>query len=327
MVSVRKIGRMPFCAGEAKDIPDQGCLAPENVNSLGNPCFLMQRFTAIFLALLLGGLMSPLVRGAADSTAAANSWQTLFVFGDSYSDSGAGYVDINGPTAVVYLAQHLGLSLAAASAGGTVGQGLNFAVSGATTGGGDGQRTKDALLGRGVQTQVLDFVAQVKKGAIVFDSTRTLFFVAAGLNDRKLPTAQTVENLERAIEMLHRAGGRCFLLASLPEKIPAFSTVSVRLNPALREIPSRLNSRLPGVDVRLSQWGVYFDEVMLHPAAHGITNTKDACAGRAIFDEDPTPVGPPDQYYYYHSGHPSTAVHRVVGEGLYHEAQAFAAKW
>lgn len=37
----------------------------------------------------------------------AATWDALYVFGDSYSDSGAGYADINGPTAVVYLARRL----------------------------------------------------------------------------------------------------------------------------------------------------------------------------------------------------------------------------
>jgi hypothetical protein len=37
-------------------------------------------------------------------------------------------------------------------------------------------------------------------------------------------------------------------------------------------------------------------------------------AGRAIFDQDPTPVGDPATYFFYHEGHPSTAVHRIVGK-------------
>lgn len=42
------------------------------------------------------------------STKAPNR-EVLYVFGDSYSDSGAGYLDGNGPTAVVYLATSLGV--------------------------------------------------------------------------------------------------------------------------------------------------------------------------------------------------------------------------
>ncbi len=257
---------------------------------------------------------------------AAKPWSALYVFGDSYSDSGAGYVDGNGATAVVYMAQTLGIPFTHVGAPDTAGKGLNFAVSGGTTGGGDGARVKDALLGRGLQTQVLDFVASVKSGAIQFNREYTLFFIAGGLNDRRLATTESVANLESLIEALHGTGARYFLLAILPEKIPGFDLVAKRLNPAIAGIPETMNRRLPGVTVRLSRWGESFDEVMLKPADYGITNTKDACAGRAIFDQDTTPAGPPDRYYYYHAGHPSTAVQRIVGAGLVREARTFEKK-
>ena len=76
------------------------------------------------------------------------------------------------------------------------------------------------------------------------------------------------------------------------------------------------------VDLWLNHWGPAFDDVMEHPAAHGIVNTTSACAGRAIFDQDPTPVGDPATYFFYHEGHPSTAVHRIVGKKLFEEIAA-----
>jgi cholinesterase len=47
--------------------------------------------------------------GQAMTTPAVNlpPYTMLYVFGDSYSDSGSGYVDSNGPTAVAYLARNL----------------------------------------------------------------------------------------------------------------------------------------------------------------------------------------------------------------------------
>ena len=69
----------------------------------------------------------------------------------------------------------------------------------------------------------------------------------------------------------------------------------------------------------MNHWGQGFDDVMGHPALYGIANTTDACAGRALFDQDPTPVADPGTFFFYHEGHPSTAVHRIVGKKLFEE--------
>ena len=251
--------------------------------------------------------------------AAAQTIGRMYVFGDSYSDTGAGYVDGDGPTAVAYLARRLGFELRPANTPGDGSQSLNFAVSGARTGRGAGRKVKDALLGRGMVEQVDDFAARVAAKQIVFDPDHTLFFLAGGLNDRRMPGAETVANLENHVRKLYGLGARRFRIALLPAAIPAFSEVGQRLDPELRRIPGEIEGELPGAEIRLSNWGPFFDEVLRNPAAYGIENTTDKCAGRAIFDEDATPCAKPSAYYYYHAGHPSTAVHRVVGDKLYEE--------
>ncbi|HEX4232378.1 MAG TPA: SGNH/GDSL hydrolase family protein [Bryobacteraceae bacterium] len=243
----------------------------------------------------------------------------LYVFGDSYSDTGAGYIDGNGPTAVAYLAQRLRLTMVPTNAPDTAGKSLNFAVSGAGTGSGPGHRVKDALLGLGMRDQVADFVTRVHSGSIKFLPDSTLFFIAGGLNDKRLPTETTVANLETEVRMLYGVGGRRFLIALLPTAIPAFSQVGQRLDPAIARIPSELSAALPDASIHLSHWGDFYDEVMHNPAKYGITDTADACAGRAIFNQDTTPCPNPAAHFYYHSGHPSTAVHKIVGNMLYDE--------
>jgi phospholipase/lecithinase/hemolysin len=250
---------------------------------------------------------------------AARSIARMYVFGDSYSDTGAGYLDGNGPTAVAYLARRLGFDLKPSKNPEPGAESLNFAVSGAQTGGGAGRENKGALLGRGMMEQVDDFMARVHSRQIAFDPDTTLFFLAGGLNDRRLPSAETVANLETEIRKLYSAGARRFRVALLPTAIPAFSEVGLRLDPELRRIPGEMLTQLPDARIELSNWGPFFDEVMRNPAAYGIRNTTDKCAGRAIFDEDATPCANPSTYYYYHAGHPSTAVHRAVGDKLYEE--------
>jgi phospholipase/lecithinase/hemolysin len=250
----------------------------------------------------------------------------MYVFGDSYSDTGAGYIDGNGPTAVAVLAQKLGLELAVPRDPDANSGSINFAVSGAQTGKGAGRKVKDSLLGRGMVDQVDDFVSRVNAKSISFEPGGTLFYLAGGLNDRKLPGTETVANLEGHIRKLYAVGARRFRVAQLPTAIPAFSEVGRRLNPELGRIPQQMSAELKGIDIRLSHWGEFFDRVMENPSKYGIENTKDACAGRALFDEDPTPCAKPAAWYYYHAGHPSAAVHAIVGNELYRELQASASQ-
>src|SRR5215217_7739310 len=144
----------------------------------------------------------------------------LYVFGDSYSDTGAGYVDGDGPTAVGYLATRLGLTLRVPSSPDANSQSLNFAVSGAQTGSGAGRKIQDAILGRGMVEQVADFAARVQSKQLSFDPDRTLFLLAGGLNDRRLSSAETVGNLKGHMRKLYALGARRFRLALLPTAIP-----------------------------------------------------------------------------------------------------------
>jgi phospholipase/lecithinase/hemolysin len=256
----------------------------------------------------------------------ATSCARLYVFGDSYSDIGAGYVDGNGPTAVAYLADRLGLKLLPSTAPNANTGSLDFAVSGAQTGIGAGRIVEGALLGLGMHNQVDDFAARVHSHAITFNPDTTLFFLAGGLNDRNLPSETTVANLQDEIHTLYGLGGRRFMVALLPTAIPAFSEVGKRLNPELSRIPDDLAHNLSGIQITVSHWGPFFDEVMMHPAHYDIEDTTHACAGRAIFHEDASPCTDPQTSYYYHHGHPSTAVHKAVGDMLYNEISGAGAK-
>jgi len=122
------------------------------------------------------------------AAAPTTPYTRMYVFGDSYSDIGAGYVDGNGPTAVAYLGWLMGLQITQAHAPSASEKSLVFAVSGARTGEGEGRHIREALLGYGMLNQVRDFAARVKSGDIKFDPDTTLFFIAGGLNDGGLPT-------------------------------------------------------------------------------------------------------------------------------------------
>ena len=275
---------------------------------------------AIATLLLALAIVSPLLAQSAAPSGPTTRYSRLYVFGDSYSDIGAGYIDGNGPTAVAYLGWLMGLEVASSKASNAAGKSLVFAVSGAGTGEGTGRQVKEALLGYGMLNQMRDFAVRVKSGEIRFDPQTTLFFLAGGLNDSRQETAITLANLRQQLQILRDLGARHFTIALLPTKIPQFAAVGIRLNPAYEQFVRQ--EATPGIELWLNHWGAAFDEVMEHPAPHGIVNTTDACAGRAIFDQDPTPVGDPATYFFYHNGHPSTAVHRIVGKKLFEEIAA-----
>ena len=246
----------------------------------------------------------------------------LYVFGDSYSDSGSGYLDGNGPTAVVYLAQRLGIPFTWYGDPNSAGKGLNFAISGAQTGAGNGRRYPTGeMLSLGMKNQVENFVAFSKLNFIPkIDADNTMFFFAGGLNDRGKPDGFTRTNIEDEIDTLYALGARRFMVAILPTKIRQFATAGTAFNPELTKIPAEELAKHPDIRIANSDWGAFLDEVMTNPANYGITDTTKPCAGRTIHHEDPTPCADPDAHFFYHEGHPSTAVHRAVGDMLYTEA-------
>jgi phospholipase/lecithinase/hemolysin len=271
----------------------------------------------LFRALSVLGLL------LASTTAvqAAPAYGRLYVFGDSYSDTGAGYLDGNGPTAVAYLAQKLKVPFTHAKDPKANSQSINFAVTAAGSGEGAGQQIGDRWLAVGMQNQVEDFAARVRRKQITFNPATTLFFIEVGLNDQDGPAKTTTDNLTRQIETLKSVGARHFSLALLPTKIPAFKDVGLKLNPAYRQLVPALRKKL-GVDLQLNQFGLYLDDILEHPSHYGIVNTTSPCAGRALFNEDTTPCAAPDTYFYFHGDHPSTAVNKIVGDKLHAEISA-----
>jgi phospholipase/lecithinase/hemolysin len=280
----------------------------------------MHRFQPAFLLLCAGALLAQVAPPPATH---ARPYTMMYVFGDSYSDSGAGYVDGNGPTAVVYLAQRLGIPFTYDGDPNSTGKGLNFAVSGASTGEGAGRTLPTGgTLGFGMKNQIENFVRHSKSGAIPkIDPDKTMFFFAGGLNDGRRPDGFVRTNIEAEIETLYALGARRFMVAILPTKIPQFAAAGTRANPELEKIPGEVRAAHPDIRIATSQWGPYFDDVITNPAKYGLSDTTNACADRPFGpQQQKEPCTSPDTHFFYHDGHPSTATHRAVGEMLYREA-------
>jgi cholinesterase len=269
------------------------------------------------VAMLVSGLALTSGFGLAarpEKSTTDTSYAALYVFGDSYSDIGARYLDGNGPTAVGYLAADMGIALTYPKDPNVGYNSLDFAATAATSGEDKGQ---GRWCCQGMMDQVNDFAARVRSGNLKFKPETTLFFFEGGLNDTKLPTETTLENLTREIQLLQSLGARHFTLSLLSVKIPDFAETAKRLNPAYEHLVASLQKQ--GVDIRLNHWGAYLDEILENPSQYGIVNTTARCAGRALFKEDPTPCTKPETYFYFHGGHPSAAVNKIIGDKLYRE--------
>jgi hypothetical protein len=80
----------------------------------------------------------------------------------------------------------------------------------------------------------------------------------------------------------------------------------------------QLQAEFPDAVFGLSNWGPFFDDILLHPAHYGITNTTDPCFN---FPNGPA-CSDPDKHFYYIIVHPSDVSHHIVGNELFTEVLA-----
>ncbi len=277
----------------------------------------MNRYAALPVFLLA----PPLPAQPPVAPAAPRPFNQLYVFGDSYSDTGAGFPLADGPTAVAYLAQHFSIPFTYYGDPAFKDQCLNFSVSGAKTG--SVPARPDATgksVAHGMKEQVDEFAALVKSGQVKFDPAQTMFFFAGGLNDRKSPDGYTRTNEEDEIDALYALGARRFLVALLPTEIPVFATAGTQFNPELAKIPAEELAKHPDIRIANSNWGPFFDQVITHPADYGITNTTEPCSTLPRPGEKAQVCDTPSTYFYYFVAHPSTAAHKAVGDMLSKES-------
>ena len=262
------------------------------------------------------GLLGLAVTFMAPHAARATAINDLFVFGDSYSDTGA-YVPLtNGSTAVGYLAQNLGINLVTSASINPGTSGVNFAQSGARVATGP---TPPATKPLSLTQQVAQFQAYVSAGTVTFNSASTLFMLLGGLNDHTTSPALVASATMSQVATLYGLGARLFDIATVPSLVPAFVDSAANVNPVFTSLVPQLQSMYPGATIRLSSWGQDYDDILSHPSAYEITNTTTPCYD--IPTQRQT-CSTPDQYFYYYIAHPSAASHRIVGAELVAEANA-----
>ncbi|MFN6567220.1 SGNH/GDSL hydrolase family protein [Dendronalium sp. ChiSLP03b] len=263
----------------------------------------------------------------------AQSYDDIYVFGDSFSDTGnvfnltSGAIPpsptyfngrfSDGPVWVEYLASELKL---------TVNPNTNFAFGGATT----GFENVGLPIFPGLQQQINDFTT-----AHLSADPNALYIVWAGINDyldyffNNIPNpTQSVANLSAAITSLAAVGAQDIMVVNLPDlgKFPVtggnshFSYLSSLIsthNSGLAASLNYLSQKLsPDINIIPVDVNDLFDRAIANPEEFGFTNVTDSCIGDSPVVPIDIPTQPirciPDKFLFWDEVHPTTATHKLI---------------
>lgn len=267
---------------------------------------------------------------------AAQNYKEIYVFGDSFSDTG--YVFnftngaippnptyfngrfSNGPVWVEYLASDLGLNFNPKT---------NFAIGGSTT----GSDNLGLSVLPGLKQQINNFIT-VNKSA----DPNGLYIIWAGTNDYlkyffdKTPNpTESVANLSAAITSLASVGAENIMVANLPDlgKFPVtggnsqtasiLSSFTNAHNFDLTATINLLNQQLnPEVNIIPLDINSLFNRIIADPQGFGFINVTDSCVGKLSVVQiyiSSNPVGcDVNKFSFLDEVHPTTATHQLIGK-------------
>ncbi len=219
-------------------------------------------------------------------------WTEMVVFGDSYSLAQFS----NGKAWVDWLAQFVCLSAPA--------QMKNYAVGGAGT--------------LAVRSQINQYLSANRPG------TNTLLATTwAGVSQdllNHLLVSQVVSNYATNLALLAQAGGRTFILPTIPPLylVPAVSSDTYLrsidypdLNARMDQEIEKLKTNFTGLTVFRPDWSNTVVRVVANPLAYGFTNVAGAANACTQCD--------PNLYVFWDGLHPTTAGHRWLAGEAYRQ--------
>ncbi|ARV61231.1 hypothetical protein BZZ01_23785 [Nostocales cyanobacterium HT-58-2] len=260
--------------------------------------------------------------------ASAANFSQIFVFGDSFVDTGnvfqatrnttgIGFPSsppyfegrfANGPVWVDYLSSSLGLNQ------------TNFAFGGATTGRGNTIEKNFNLEFPGLQEQIENFTAAnpaADSNALYIVSAGGSDYLSAGVTN---PT-EPVNNLINGIKSLAAVGARNILVSNVLDlgKLPATNKnpeISSQLNGLTQIHNSLLRTRLTdlsqqlGIKITPLDTSSILNRRFNNPSEFGLTNVTDACLNLNAG----TICSNPNEFAFWDNTHPTTRVHRILAE-------------
>ena len=294
------------------------------------------------VAYILAAVLVPALALAAPIT-------SLYVVGDSLSDQGNGFIltggtfppppydqrASDGPVAVEYLANALGVPLAPSASGGT-----NYAVLGAATGA-VGIPSAPPLTTENVAAilygqPALEGTSLLSQTGLILGlgpiDPGALFFVWGGANDlfidpSEATTMAALNNLAAVISMLYGSGARQFLVPNLPDlsRTPSGLSLSPAEQAGLQALSVGFNAGLaaaldalavlPGIDIEVFDTFGLFNAILANPDAFGFSNTTAPCITGNLQDGGSV-CADPDSYLFWDSVHPTTAAHQLLGNSF-----------
>ncbi|MBW4556388.1 MAG: SGNH/GDSL hydrolase family protein [Trichormus sp. ATA11-4-KO1] len=277
------------------------------------------------------------------SKATATDFDEIYVFGDSYSDSGSYYNYTknvlgtgfppqpyyegrltNGPVWVEYLAQKLGLR---------PNPNTNFAAVGAESGLFNivASPSLPSLYLTGVLSQVNNFTSANKSV-----NPNALYIVSGGFNDiffssETVDPNQPVTNILTAVRSLAAAGASNILVVNLPNlgDLPGtndsqaskkLNDLTAKYNTSLAANLDSLNQQLNTINIAFLDINSLFKQVFANPRRYGFTDVISSCLGSSVLTAlPPSSISAvcntnSNQAFFWDSIHPTTAGHEVIAE-------------
>ena len=257
--------------------------------------------------------------------------KTIYIFGDSLSDTGSGYARYydfftsvgfklylpfyavprfsNGLIWPDFLGKTFGLTIRPDVDGGT-----NYAIAGSTISPENRYNNRPEMSGF---AQVDQFLAAYQRA-----HPQAVYIIWLGGNDIDPPASFTEWNYEQLVIMvgrLHAAGARNFLIpnlfdfGALPVVIsfgdPAYAQQLSDMTVLFNQLLAGLPARFPNANIRIVD--VYRFRTMIdrYPRAFGFTNTTDGCY---LSYGDGSICTDPDKHWYWDGSHPSTRAHKLL---------------
>lgn len=302
--------------------------------------FKMHRYT------LLKILLIPFLFCIAFLAYADNSYNKVYIFGDSLSDTGnlgsviGGIPDpyfknriSNGPVAVETLAAKFGDTANASLHLLGLNAGHNYSVAGAKA------STNEAI---DLNTQILSFQANHASIApsdalyVIFIGGNDIRYAAGEFDDVIANSILQIanNNVKNAITLLKQMGARSFLvvnapnIALLPEtrliasaiNNPAYLKRAALLSRKYNVILHDIVDNLEDDETEITEFNLFklFAKTIKKASKLGITNTTEACFRSRIPDFHPDcNFGlNADHFYFFDEIHPTTQIHTLFGKAF-----------